>query len=115
MQDFYKLSFWERSHKLVLIYYKLTKNYPKEEIFGLVSQIGRSSSSIPTNIAEGCGRNSKPQLRNFLQIATGSISELQYQTLLSLELGYISKEDFSYLDSELIQIRKMIFSYSSKL
>jgi four helix bundle protein len=79
MRDFKQLAFWKRSHALTLKIYSLTaSNFPKEEIFGLTSQMRRSSSSVPTNIAEGCGRNSNPNFRRFLIISTGSASELEY-------------------------------------
>jgi four helix bundle protein len=71
----------------------------------------RSSSSIPTNIAEGCGRNSNSQLANFLQIATGSCSELQYQIILSKDLFYITEEVFNELHTDAVDVRKMIFGY----
>ncbi len=74
MRDFTKLAIWQRSHQLTLKVYSTTKLFPEEEMFGITSQMRRSSSSVPTNIAEGCGRNSNPQLLHFLQIACGSLS-----------------------------------------
>lgn len=115
MRDFTKLEVWKRSHALTLKIYQLTKSYPKEELFGLSSQMRRSSSSIPTNIAEGCGRNSNAQLKQFLTIASGSSSELQYQLMLSKDLGYIPELTFIQLDEEVVQLRKMLFAYSSQL
>jgi four helix bundle protein len=109
------LIFWHRSHRLTLQVYILTKSFPKEEVYGLVSQMRRSASSIPTNIAEGCGRNSNKELKQFLVIAAGSSSELQYQLLLCKDLLYISETIFKELNDEIIQIRKMIFTYSNKL
>ena len=104
-----------KGHQLTLETYKTTKNYPEEELFGLTSQMRRSSSSIPTNIAEGCGRNSNAQLSNFLQISLGSISELHYQFILSKDLIYLNEPTFNELEAEAIEIRKMIFAYRSKL
>ncbi len=115
MRNFLNLEIWKRSHLLALKIYTITKSFPKEELFGLTSQMRRSSSSIPTNIAEGSGRNSNPQFLHFLQIATGSCSEIQYQFILSKDLSYISEEVFDELHSEIIEIRKMIFHYASKL
>ncbi|MDQ2721107.1 MAG: four helix bundle protein [Bacteroidota bacterium] len=115
MRNFQTLSFWQRSHQLTLRIYQTTKHYPKEELFGLTSQMRRSASSVPTNIAEGCGRNSNPQLSNFLQIALGSISELHYQLILSKDLFYINEPIFNELEIETVEIRKMIFAYSEKL
>ena len=115
MRNFLNLEIWKKSHQLTLKIYKITKHFPKDEMFGLTSQMRRSSSSIPTNIAEGCGRNSNPQLANFLQIATGSCSELQYQIILSKELSYITEEVFNEIHTDAVDVRRMIFGYWSKL
>lgn len=82
MRDFRKFSVWEKSHKLTLAIYKSTSTYPKEERYGLTNQMRRSASSIPSNMAEGCGRNTQPQLAQFLDIAFGSASELEYHLIL---------------------------------
>jgi four helix bundle protein len=115
MRNFLNLEIWKRSHELTLKTYQVTRNFPKEELFGLTSQMRRSSSSVPTNIAEGCGRNSNAQLANFLQIGTGSCSELQYQLILSKDLSYIDEAVFNELHSDVTGIRKMIFGYWEKL
>ncbi len=90
MQDFRKLEVWKRSHALTLEIYGLTRGFSRDEIYGLTSQMRRSSSSIPTNIAEGCGRDSSAEFTRFLVIAAGSASELDYQILLARDLEYIS-------------------------
>ena len=72
MKDFQRLKVWEKAHQLTLTLYKETKSFPKEELFGLTSQIRRSASSIPANLAEGCGRDSEKELARFIQIAQGS-------------------------------------------
>ncbi|MFT3911700.1 MAG: four helix bundle protein [Ferruginibacter sp.] len=115
MRDYQQFAFWQRSHQLTLRIYKATKTFPKEEIYGLVSQMRRSSSSVPTNIAEGCGRFSNAELKRFLVIAAGSISELHYQLILSKDLGYLSEILFKELIDETTQIRKMIHRYCEKL
>lgn len=116
MRNFRQLSFWHRSHLLTLKVYTNTKSsFPKDELYGLISQIRRSSSSIPTNIAEGCGRNSNPDFRRFLIISTGSCSELEYQLQLSKDLGYISEPVFNELTKEVVEIRKSIYSYIKTL
>lgn len=84
-------------------------------MFGLTSQMRRSSSSVPTNIAEGCGRSTNPQIRHFFDIAAGSLSELHYQLILSKDLNYILETNFKELQEEAITIRKMVYSYSQKL
>ncbi|MDE3144522.1 MAG: four helix bundle protein [Bacteroidota bacterium] len=115
MLDFQKLLIWQKSHALTLDVYKITKSFPKEEIFGLVSQMRRSASSIPTNIAEGSGRQTTADFKRFLVIGIGSVSELEYQFILSKDIGYISQEQFDSLSSKVIELRKMIFAYSQKL
>ena len=115
MRDFHKLGIWQRSHQLTLDVYKVSKSFPKDELFGLTSQIRRAASSVPTNIAEGCGRASNKDLANFLQIAIGSASEVEYELLLAHDLEYINDEAFNKLTSETIAIRKMITKYKSEL
>ena len=115
MRDFHKLGIWQRSHQLTLDVYKLSKSFPKDELFGLKSQIRRAASSIPTNIAEGCGRASNIDYAHFLQIAIGSASEVEYELLLAHDLEYINDEAFNKLTSETIAIRKMIIKYQSEL
>ena len=115
MRDFSKLSIWQKSHELTLKIYTLTKSFPREEIFGLTSQMRRSASSIPTNIAEGCGRSSNPQFKHFLNFSIGSTSELEYQIILSKDLHYISDIAFNELHPLITEVRKMIYAYREKL
>lgn len=115
MRDFHKLGIWQRSHQLTLDVYKVSQAFPKNELFGLTSQIRRAASSIPTNIAEGCGRASNKDYAHFLQIAIGSASEVEYELLLAHDLEYINDEAFNKLTSETIAIRKMIIKYQSEL
>ena len=115
MRDFHKLGIWQRSHQLTLDVYKVSKSFPKDELFGLTSQIRRAASSIPTNIAEGCGRASNKDYAHFLQIAIGSASEVEYELLLAHDLEYINDESFIKLTSETIAIPKMIIKYQSEL
>jgi len=92
LQDFKNLKVWKKSHELTLKIYKISKIFPHEEIFGLTSQIRRACSSIPSNIAEGCGRNSDADFARFLQIAFGSANELEYQIMLAYDLNYINSK-----------------------
>tara|TARA_R110002124_G_scaffold120157_1_gene278009 strand:+ start:5560 stop:5916 length:357 start_codon:yes stop_codon:yes gene_type:complete len=108
MKDFRDLKVWEKSHKVALNVYRLTKPFPKEEIYGLVSQMRRSASSVPTNIAEGCGRGSDSQFGYFLNIALGSASELEYQVILSTDLEYLSVENSKKILMELTEVKKML-------
>lgn len=110
MKDFRQLKVWEKAHQLALAVYKTTKSFPKEELHGLTSQIRRSSMSIPTNIAEGCGRNTNAEFARFLQIAMGSASETEYQLLLSHDLGFIDPEQYAILNQDVTEIKRMIAS-----
>ena len=115
MQDYRKLTAWNRSHQLVLDLYKLVNLFPKEEQFGLISQINRAVSSIPANIAEGCGRNSNKDFAQFLNIALGSLNEVTYFILLAKDLKYINIEDYSKLTDECNEIKAMLISLIKKI
>jgi len=115
MLNFKDLEIWKRSHKLTLEIYKATQLFPKEEVFGLTSQIRRAVSSIPTNIAEGCGRRTNAELANFLNIASGSASEVEYEILLAKEVGYITAEQCDAWTREIGEIRSMLVAYMKKL
>jgi len=101
---------WQKSINLVEIIYKLTSNFPKEELYSLTSQIRRSSISIPSNIAEGKGRNSVKEFINFLHIALGSLFELKTQLYISVRLKYITEYEFDKIQNLLVEIEKMINS-----
>lgn len=115
MRNYKELKVWEKAHKLTLVLYKLTESFPSEEKFGVISQIRRASSSIPTNIAEGCGFNSDKQFVRFLSIALGSASEIEYLILLSYELKFIEEEIYNELTQEVIEIKKMLYVFIDKL
>ena len=115
MKDYRALQVWQRSHKLTLTVYALTKRFPKEELFGLVSQLRRACSSIPANLAEGCGRDGDAELKRFLNIALGSACELDYFVLLATDLGYIAASDSTKLAPEILEIRRMIGGFILKL
>lgn len=115
MRDFHTLKIWKRSHQLTLDVYNASKFFPNDEMFGLTSQIRRAVSSIPTNIAEGCGRASNKDFAHFLQIAIGSTTELEYELLLAYSLNYINDSDYQTLTEETIAVRKMIIKYRSEL
>jgi len=108
MQDFRELKVWEKAHQLVLRVYKATSAFPKDELYGLTSQIRRSSASVPTNIAEGCGRGGNAELGRFLQIAMGSASELEYQLLLSHDLGFMNSPQYNALARQAVEIKRML-------
>nr|WP_317632061.1 four helix bundle protein [uncultured Flavobacterium sp.] len=115
MRDYKKYTIWEKSHLLVLDIYKTTKLFPKDELFGLISQMRRSSSSIPTNIAEGAGRKGDKEFCRFLYIAYGSANELEYQIILSKDLNYIDTEISNSLIFKIEEIKKMLNKLISTL
>jgi four helix bundle protein len=106
---------WEKAHKITLDVYIATQAFPKEERFGLTSQLRRASASIAANLAEGCGRRSDREMSRFIQIAMGSGAELSYHLLLSKDLGYLRDADFGRLTSALDEIMRMLSSLSGRL
>ena len=115
MKDFRSLKVWERGHKLTLSIYKITAEFPREEIYGLTSQIRRACASIPTNIAEGCGRSRDTELARFIEIAIGSTSELEYLLTLCRDLELINLADFESLLTETVEVKKMLITFFLKL
>ena len=115
MRDFRQVQVWEKSHQLTLTVYDVTKNYPREELFGLISQMRRSSASIATNIAEGCGRSSDADFARFLSMSSGSASELEYQIILSHDLKYIEEDQFYFMTNKIKEIKRMLHGFSQKL
>lgn len=113
MHKFKELLIWRRSIKLAKDIYQLSKDLPKEESYGLSYQIRKSAVSVPSNIAEGCGRNSNPQLIQFLKIALGSLAELETQLILINEIGLLKIEDALF--DEIISIQKMTNVFRLKL
>ncbi len=93
-KGFRKLIVWQRAHQLSLLVYKLTEKFPKSEIYGLTSQLRRAAVSVPANIAEGYGYGRKGQTGRFVDIAQGSLSEVEYFLILSLDLKYINQEEY---------------------
>ncbi|MBI9073441.1 MAG: four helix bundle protein [Melioribacteraceae bacterium] len=102
------LTVWQTSIDFVTDIYKTTKSFPKEELNGLTNQIRRASVSIPSNIAEGAARRSKNEFRQFLYISLGSLAEVETQLIISLNLKYITSEEFNHLNTVIISIRKML-------
>jgi len=115
MKDFRDLDVWNKAHEVTLAVYKCTASYPREELYGLTSQMRRCSVSIGANIAEGCGRRGNGELHRFLQIAAGSASELEYHLLLSRDLGFLGAEPFRHLTFETQRIKKMLSSLTRKV
>jgi len=108
MSDYKKLKVWEDAHKFTVDIYNITKKFPNNEQYGLTSQIRRSSSSIPTNIVEGCGQLDNGNLIRFLGIAKGSAFETEYQLLLSKDLKYINYKEYETLNKKIQEIISML-------
>ena len=108
MRDFRQIRVWEKAHQLTLEIYKVTAQFPKEELYGLTSQLRRASASIAANIAEGFGRGGNVELARFLQIAIGSAYEVEYHILLAKDLGLITKEPNELLEVHIIEIKRML-------
>jgi len=115
MEDFKDLKVWTKAHQLTLVLYQQTRFFPKDEIYGLTSQIRRASSSIGANIAEGCGRRSDPEMRRFVQIARGSANELEYHLLLARDLQFLTVDEFKDLEARTLEIQRMLASLVQRL
>ena len=115
MKNFRDLKVWEKSHRLALDVYKATRSFPREELFGLAGQTRRAAASVPANIAEGCGRGGNLEFKQFLQIAMGSASELEYHLLLAHELGLICPPDYTGLAQDVTEVKRMLSGLIRKL
>ena len=108
MRDFHNYKVWQRGHQFALDVYKQTKKFPKDELFGMTSQLRRASTSIPINIAEGCGRRSDAEFAYFLNIAAGSASEVEEELLLSFDLEFLDIKTYQQFDKEVKEIKAML-------
>ena len=115
MQNYKELKVWTKAHQLTLRVYQVSKNYPKDELYSLTNQLRRASSSIPANIAEGCGKNSRNDLANFLNIALGSANETEYFLLLSKDLEYLAESEYVKLNESINEIKAMLISLINKV
>lgn len=108
IQTFFDLETWKRGHHLVLQIYKLTKQFPKEELFGLIMQMRRCAVSITSNIAEGFSRQSYGEKVQFYSMAQGSVTELQNQLVISRDVGYISNQEYERIFEITIHVHKLL-------
>lgn len=115
MRDFKTLVVWQKAHQLTLSVYAATQHFPKDELYSLTNQMRRASASVPTNIAEGCGREGDIELKRFLQIAMGSASELEYQLILARDLNYLNIERYNNLNDDLLEVKRMLNAFIQKL
>jgi four helix bundle protein len=115
LKDFRDLKVWGKAHELTLKVYKVSCAFPKDELYGLTSQIRRASSSIPANISEGCGRGGNAELARFLQIAMGSASELEYHLLLARDLKFIETAVHQHLETRVVEVKRMLSALILKI
>ena len=115
MRNFRELKVWQKAHQVVLEIYHITKAFPHDERFGLVSQLRRSAASVPANIAEGRGRKGDRELSRYLSIAAGSACETEYHLLLSYDLGLIQQNNYLELDQRINEIKRMLNGFIQKL
>ena len=115
MRNYKDLRVWEEAHRLTLAIYAATNGFPKDERFGLTSQVRRASASIAANLAEGCGRRSDGEMARFVQIAMGSGAELSYHLLLARDLGFLKSEEYADLSSAVDRVLRMLSALSGKV
>jgi four helix bundle protein len=108
VKDFRELLVWEKSHQLVLAVYEATRDYPKEEMYGITNQTRRAACSVPANIAEGCGRGTDPDFGRHLQIAMGSANELDYYLLLARDLKMLRAGTYTHLYNSVTEVKRML-------
>ncbi len=115
MRDFKTLAVWQKAHQFVLVLYEATKGFPKEEQYGLTSQIRRAAVSVPANIAEGCGKNTDADFARYLHISIGSANEVDYYLLLARDLSFIDPSISIQLSSQVIEVRRMLIGLTQAL
>lgn len=115
MQNYKDLRVWLKSHELTLKVHQVSRFFPKEEVYSLTSQIRRASASIPSNIAEGCGKNTAMDFGRFLNIALGSANETEYFLLLAKDLGYLQTKDHQDLEKSINEIKGMLILLIKKV
>ena len=115
MRAFRELLVWQKAHALTLALYRTTKDFPRDERFGLTAQARRTAASVPANIAEGCGRRTAADFARFVQIALGSASELEYHLVLAADLGILPHDEYSELEGAVIEVKRMLTGLIKKL
>ena len=115
MKDFRRLTVWEKAHALTLRVYSATAAFPREEIYGVTSRLRRSSSSVAANIAEGCGRKGNSEFHRFLNIAAGSLVEVEYFLLLARDLNFIPTDSYETLQKDVLEVERMPASLLRKV
>lgn len=106
---------WQKAHELTLAVYRATKGFPREELYGLTSQLRRAAASVPANLAEGCCRRTDADFRRFVGIAMGSASEVEYHLLLSRDLGFVPESQYGELCKDVQEVKRMLFAFHDRL
>ena len=115
MKNFRDLQVWQKAHQLTLLAYSVTRKFPREEVYGLTSQIRRCAASVAANIAEGCGKRGNAEFQRFLGISTGSASELEYHFLLAHDLKLLDESDYERLNDAVVEVKRMLASLVRKV
>jgi four helix bundle protein len=115
MKNFRDLQVWHKAHLLVLLCYRITVGFPKQEMYGMTSQIRRCAASVAANIAEGCGKRGNGEFQRYLNIAAGSASELEYHFLLARDLNYVDDANYKQLNGGVVEIKRMLASLIRKV
>ena len=111
MRPFQELLVWQKAHELTLDVYRCTARYPRQERYGLVSQTRGAASSVPANIAGGCGKGTAPELRHGLDVAGGSLNELEYWFMLGRDLEYLTVDEFGDLVEQVVEVRRLLMGF----
>ena len=115
VKDFRELKVWQRAHGLTLAIYRATGSFPREELYGLTSQLRRASASIAANLSEGCGRNGDAEFARFCSIAMGSASEVEYHLLLARDLQLLKPAEYEELTQQATEVKRMLTALLQKL
>ena len=115
VKSYRDLKVWQRAIEMTLAIYRVTTGFPKEEMYGLTSQLRRAAASVGANIAEGCGRRSDGEMKRFLQIARGSANEVEYHLLLARDLHFLPTDEFNDLEVKILEIQRMLASFVQRL
>ncbi len=115
VRDFRSIKAWEKGHRLALDLYRATSNFPREEVFGLTSQLRHAGVSIPANIAEGAGRGSAAELARFCLIAFGSASEVEALLLIARDLAYLTENQHSELERAVVEVKRITTAFAQSL
>jgi four helix bundle protein len=115
LRNYRDLQVWDKAHKLTLDLYRVSREFPREETYGITSQLRRAAVSVGANLAEGCGRRTSNELARLVKIAMGSASELDYHLLLCRDLGFMNEGDFTRTSSDLTEVRKMLTSFLNRV